>query len=265
MTREPRGATTALPGHVDGEGRPTVDRSAARPVPVVREGDAQAFEMSPMQKRIWLAQRLAAGSGHCNVQRVLRLRGPLDAARLARSLNALVRRHESLRTAFPEYGETQVVQRTAVLELPTTDLAGLGPDERDAAIRRLALAEARRPFDLARAPLLRTRLLRLGDDEHALLFAVHNIVCDGWSLGILFRELAAAYGTRLRSSTRTTPSGGVDGATTTPLRGRSRTGGPGWPACHAPPARRAPPRPPTSTEPAASTIPIVRSPTRWRA
>lgn len=196
MTPEPGSATTALPGHVDGEGRPTVDRSAARPVPVVREGDAQAFAMSPMQKRIWLAHRLAAGSGHCNVQRVLRLRGPLDAGRLARSLNALVRRHESLRTAFPAHGETQVVQRTAALELPTTDLAGLHPDERDAAIRRLALAEARRPFDLARAPLMRTRLLRLGDDEHVLLFAVHNIVCDGWSLGILFRELAAAYGTR---------------------------------------------------------------------
>lgn len=196
MTPEPRSATTALPGHVVGEGRPTVDRSAARPVPVVREGDAQAFAMSPMQKRVWLVQRLAAGSGHCNVQRVLRLRGPLDAARLARSLNALVRRHESLRTAFPVHGETQVVQRTAVLELPVTDLAELEPGERDAAIRRLALAEARRPFDLARAPLLRTRLIRLGDDEHVLLFAVHNIVCDGWSLGILFRELAAAYGTR---------------------------------------------------------------------
>lgn len=152
--------------------------------------------MSPMQKRIWLAQRLDAGSGHCIVQRVLRLRGPLDVARLERSLNALVRRHESLRTAFPAHGETQVVQRTAVLELPTADLAGLGPDERDAAIRRFALAEARRPFDLGRAPLLRTRLVRLGDDEHVLLFAVHNIVCDGWSLGILFRELAAAYGTR---------------------------------------------------------------------
>jgi hypothetical protein len=196
MTPEPRSATTALPGHVDGEGRPTVDRSAARPVPVVREGDAQAFATSPMQKRIWLAQRLAPESGHCNVQRVLRLRGPLDTARLARSLNALVRRHESLRTAFPAHGETQVVQRIAALELPTTDLAELDPDEHDAAVRRLALAEARRPFDLARAPLLRTRLIRLGDDEHVLLFAVHNIVCDGWSLGILFRELAAAYGTR---------------------------------------------------------------------
>lgn len=151
--------------------------------------------MSPMQKRIWLAQRLAAGSGHCNVQRVLRLRGPLDGARLARSLNALVRRHESLRTAFPPHGETQVVQRTAILELPTTDLPGLRPDERDAAIRRLALEDARQPFDLARSPLLRTRLVRLADDEHVLLFAVHNIVCDGWSLGILFREIAAAYGT----------------------------------------------------------------------
>jgi Condensation domain len=196
MTLEPGSATTSLPRHVDGEGPSNVAPAAAQPVPVVRDGDAQAFAMSPMQKRIWLAQRLAAGSGHCIVQRVLRLRGPLDVARLARSLNALVRRHESLRTAFPAHGETQVVQRTAVLELPTTDLAGLDPDEHDAAVRRLALAEARRPFDLARAPLLRTRLLRLGDDEHALLFAVHNIVCDGWSLGILFRELAAAYGTR---------------------------------------------------------------------
>ncbi len=196
MRPEPGSATTALPGHSDGGGQSTVAPPPSRPAPEVREGDAQAFAMSPMQKRIWLAQRLASGSGHCNVQRVLRLRGPLDVAQLARSLNALVCRHESLRTAFPAHGETQVVQRTAVLELPTTDLAGLGPDEHDAAVRRLALAEARRPFDLAHAPLLRARLIRLGDDEHVLLFAVHNIVCDGWSLGILFRELAAAYGTR---------------------------------------------------------------------
>ena len=195
MTPEPGSSTTSLPGHSGGEGKSTVAPPRSRPAPGIRAGDAQPFAMSPMQKRIWLAHHRVPASGHCNVQRVLRLCGRLDVARLARSLNALVRRHESLRTAFPAHGETQVAQRTAVLELPTTDLAGLRPDERDAAIRRLAHEDARQPFDLTRAPLLRTRLVRLGDDEHVLLFAVHNIVCDGWSLGILFRELAAAYGT----------------------------------------------------------------------
>ncbi len=83
MTPEPGSATTALPGHSDGGGQSTVAPPPSRPAPEVREGDAQAFAMSPMQKRIWLAQRLASASGHCNVQRVLRLRGPLDVARLA--------------------------------------------------------------------------------------------------------------------------------------------------------------------------------------
>ena len=196
MTLEQGSATTSLPGHADGRGQSTVAPPPSRPAPGMRAGDAQAFAMSPMQKRIWLAQRLASGSGHCNVQRVLRLRGPLDVARLSRSLNALVRRHESLRTAFPAHGETQVVQRTAVLELPVTDLAGLGPGARAPARPRRARAAAPRPVDHPPPPRLRTRLIRLGDDEHVLLFAVHNIVCDGGSLGILFRELAAAYGTR---------------------------------------------------------------------
>lgn len=150
--------------------------------------------MSPVQKRTWLAHHEAPALGHCNVQRVLRLNGALDVARLERSLNALVRRHESLRTSFPADGATQVVHRTASLELPTTDLSRLDPGDAEAVVRRLALEDARRPFDLARAPLLRARVLRLHDDEHVLLFAVHNIVCDGWSLGLLFRDLAAAYG-----------------------------------------------------------------------
>ena len=79
------------------------------------------------------------------------------------------------------------------LPLPVVDLAGLPAAAREGEARRVAAAEARRPFDLARGPLLRAALLRLGEREHALLLAMHHIVSDGWSMGVLVRELAALY------------------------------------------------------------------------
>ncbi|MEK7327135.1 MAG: condensation domain-containing protein, partial [Chloroflexota bacterium] len=117
---------------------------------------------------------------------------PLDTAALERSLHEVVRRHESLRTTFAMTTDGRAVQQIApelYLPLPVTDLR----DSPEADVNRLAAEEARRPFDLARGPLLRARLLRLADDEHALIVTMHHIIGDGWSSGILIREVAALY------------------------------------------------------------------------
>ena len=125
----------------------------------------------------------------------IRLRGELNVSALERSLNELLRRHEPLRTSFSILdGEAvQVIAPELQIDLAQTDLTHLGDDEAEAEARRLATADARQPFDLRRAPLLRASLLRLSNEHHLLLLSLHHIVTDGWSTGVLNRELAALY------------------------------------------------------------------------
>ncbi|HEU0054269.1 MAG TPA: condensation domain-containing protein, partial [Longimicrobium sp.] len=145
--------------------------------------------------RLWFLDRLEPGNAAYNIVSALRLRGPLDAAAMERALAALVARHESLRTVFrvADGAPVQVVVPAREVRLPV-ESADVPPEAREAEALRLAGEELARPFDLARGPLLRARLLRLGEDDHLLLFCMHHIVTDGWSLGVLFRELCALYG-----------------------------------------------------------------------
>jgi len=164
-------------------------------VPVPREG---ALPLSFNQRRLWFLDRLTPGDPAYNIHAALRLRGPLDAAALERALNAVVRRHESLRTTFVEEGGLPVQRIAPELSLPLTihDLTALPPltpHSGESTAIRLAEAEAMRPFDLARGPLLRASLLRLGPDEHIALLTIHHIVADRWSCDVLVRELAALY------------------------------------------------------------------------
>ncbi len=177
---------------------------ALAPAPILpADRPAQGTAGPPLsfaQERLWFLDRLEGGSGSAyNVPLALRLRGPLDAERLAAALREVVRRHETLRTVFPERGgepaqEIAPPATAAAWALPRVDLAGLSAADREAERLRLAAAESRRPFDLARGPLLRTALLRLAPDDHALLLTLHHIVSDLWSLGVLMREVAALYG-----------------------------------------------------------------------
>ncbi|XYI03749.1 amino acid adenylation domain-containing protein [Sorangium sp. So ce1128] len=168
--------------------------------PVPREG---GVPLSFAQERFWFLDRLQPGSPAHTLVIAALLEGPLDATALAQSFDSVVRRHESLRTTFPTAADGAPLQVVAAAAPPgealldrfgeLVDLGGLPAGERDAAWRRLARAEARRPFDLAEGPLLRTRLVRLAEREHLLLLTIHHIVSDGWSMGILVRELAALY------------------------------------------------------------------------
>ncbi|HEX7238763.1 MAG TPA: amino acid adenylation domain-containing protein, partial [Longimicrobiaceae bacterium] len=163
--------------------------------PMVRVPREEPLPLSFAQQRLWLVDRLEPGSAAYNLPVALRLRGSLCTAALRVCLDQLVRRHEALRTVFRERGgaPVQVVRPPAPVPLPVIDLRSLPGPRREAEAVRLAGREALRPFDLARGPLLRSTLLRLADDEHALLFTMHHVVSDGWSMDVLVREVSALY------------------------------------------------------------------------
>ena len=146
------------------------------------------------QSRLWYMDQLEPGLPLYHMQSTYRIRGPLDVTALERSVNEIIRRHEVLRTTFvaPEGQPLQVVAPEMTLPVTLVDLTTV-PDA-ESSIQALAREHVRRQFDLARGPLLRLTLLRLGPEEHLLLLAMHHIVSDGWSMGILIREVAALYG-----------------------------------------------------------------------
>ncbi|HEY3566790.1 MAG TPA: condensation domain-containing protein, partial [Thermoanaerobaculia bacterium] len=155
--------------------------------------------LSFAQERLWFLDRLRPGETLYNLPLVLRLEGELDAAALAAAFGGVVARHEALRTVFAERdGEpVQVILPLGPWELPAVDLSGLPAEAREREAARLRQSEAARPFDLSRGPLLRTVLLRLSPGRHDLLMTLHHIVSDGWSMGVLVREMGALYAAAL--------------------------------------------------------------------
>ncbi|MFL5537410.1 MAG: amino acid adenylation domain-containing protein, partial [Longimicrobiaceae bacterium] len=172
-------------------------RRAELPVlpPVVPVERTEALPLSFAQERLWFIDRLEPGSAAYNVPGAWRLGGALDEAALERSLGEIVRRHEALRTTFGEVdgSPVQVIAPFGGFVVPVEDLSGLGEADREAALGRRAGEEALQPFDLAAGPLFRAALLRLGEEDHVLLLSMHHVVSDGWSMGVLFRELSALY------------------------------------------------------------------------
>ncbi|WP_255443093.1 condensation domain-containing protein, partial [Corallococcus sp. Z5C101001] len=130
-----------------------------------------------------------------NLPTALQLSGHVDVEALRRAFESLVARHESLRTTFEQHqGQpSQRIHTPRDWALPLVDLSSLPEVQRQEESRRLADAEMRRPFQLATGPLLRSTLVRLGEDSHLLLVTMHHIVSDGWSMGVLVREMAAFY------------------------------------------------------------------------
>jgi amino acid adenylation domain-containing protein len=184
-----------LAARVEARLRATDGGPAAPPlVPLAPEARAAGVPLSFAQRRLWFFDRLEPGSPLYNIHGVLRVTGPLDAGRLERALGAVERRHESLRTVFAAPGDEPVqVIIPPRFSLWNVDLSGLPAEEREARAQALAAEEEVRPFELDRGPLWRAALLRLGGDDHRLLLTIHHIVSDGWSLGILLREVAALY------------------------------------------------------------------------
>ncbi len=168
---------------------------AVRPppiVPVPREGP---LPLSLMQERLWLLDQLQPGTSLYNVSWASWMDGALHLPALERALSGLLQRHEALRTTFVlESGEpVQRIHPQVELSLPVVDLRELPAAEGEAQALLVATEEARRPFDLARGPLIRALLLRTGETKHLLVLSLHHIISDGWSLGVTIREFLALY------------------------------------------------------------------------
>jgi amino acid adenylation domain-containing protein len=149
--------------------------------------------LSFAQQRLWFLERLAPGNVAYHVPAAVAISGDLDPAALRRALAAVVARHESLRTTFGqvEGQPVQIVAPDLRVELPIVDLSGLETLESEHS--RLGRDEVARPFDLGAGPLLRAVLLRRAPGQHTLLLTLHHIVSDGWSMGVLIREIGALY------------------------------------------------------------------------
>ncbi|HYG65538.1 MAG TPA: amino acid adenylation domain-containing protein, partial [Thermoanaerobaculia bacterium] len=151
------------------------------------------FRLSFAQQRLWFLQQYEPDSPEYNIPQGFRLVGPLDVEALRRTLDAIVARHEALRTTFQAVdGEPmQIIEERLVVDLPVTDLSG-SPDA-EAEAMEAAAADSRQPFDLRMGPVFRPLLFKVGADEHLFFFNVHHVVYDGWSRGVFLGELRAIY------------------------------------------------------------------------
>jgi amino acid adenylation domain-containing protein/non-ribosomal peptide synthase protein (TIGR01720 family) len=173
-----------------------MERGEARPALRLRRvRRTEEIPLSFAQQRLWFFEQLNPGTFQYNIPIAVRLRAPLDVRVAERSLNEVARRQESLRTSFRtvQGRPIQVISEALRLRIPLVDLAGLAPERRDALARELAREEGARPFDIAAAPLIRVRLLRLAERDHAVLFTMHHIVSDAWSMERLVQDFLAVY------------------------------------------------------------------------
>jgi amino acid adenylation domain-containing protein len=164
--------------------------------PIPRRQDRGPAPLSFAQQRLWLLDQLVPGNHAYNVPRALRLKGALDVPALEKAIGTIVQRHEVLRTPFA-WEDGSVVQvvlgTTADVPLRRIDLSHLAAPARQAKLSRRLVEELQRPFDLSRDVMLRATLFCLAEAEHVLLVVTHHIASDGWSKGVLFRELSVLY------------------------------------------------------------------------
>ncbi|ULK97126.1 amino acid adenylation domain-containing protein [Bradyrhizobium sp. I71] len=174
-----------------GRGR-NADRGGADAIPVVTRGGS--LEMSFAQQRLWLLAQLDGTNSSYHIRGALRLSGELDVDALRRSIDRLFARHEALRSVFRVIDEQPcVVLLPADERVPLLEQDLRGRADREQELVRLCREEAATPFDLARGPLIRGRLIRTAEREYFFLLTQHHIVSDGWSIGVLVRELGALY------------------------------------------------------------------------
>ncbi|WP_242539974.1 condensation domain-containing protein, partial [Trinickia mobilis] len=155
----------------------------------------ERLPLSYAQERIWVHEQMGLPGAAYTIPGAVGLEGELDVVALEGALAAIVARHESLRTRFASVDGVpyQVIDETLGAVLEHEELSGLEAAQREAQVLRAAREEAQRGFDLERGPLLRVKLLRLGEREHVVLLSMHHIVSDGWSMGVLIEELGRQY------------------------------------------------------------------------
>ncbi|APF18136.1 amino acid adenylation domain protein [Caldithrix abyssi DSM 13497] len=159
------------------------------------EDEVYVFPSSFGQRRFWFLDQFEPGSPYYNIPLAIRVRGAFDVQIFKKVINEIIERHEILRTTFwAQNGEPmQIIHPEMKLEIPLVDLTSLAADKKDAEIKRLATVEARTPFDLAKGPLFRVKILKAGENDHVVLITMHHIISDGWSIGVLVKEITAIY------------------------------------------------------------------------
>ena len=163
--------------------------------PITRVSRDQDLPLSYAQQRLWVLDQLEPNNPLYNIPRALRITGALNIEALEKSLNEIVRRHESQRTTFTvaDAKPVQVIARSLTIPFPLRDLTSLPDARRETEASRIAREEAQTPFDLAKGPLVRAALLKVAADEHVLLLTMHHIVSDAWSAGVFLQELSELY------------------------------------------------------------------------
>jgi amino acid adenylation domain-containing protein len=163
--------------------------------PLVRVSREGRLPLSFAQQRLWFLDQLVPNNPFYNCPSAMRLGGRVDLESLERVINEIIRRHEVLRTRFEviDGSPVQVVDAWKHWRLELEDLTSVPRDEREEETRRRAIEEARKCFDLSKGPLLRVKALKLEEEDHVLLYTMHHIVSDGWSMGVLRKEVDALY------------------------------------------------------------------------
>ena len=168
------------------------DTQAPPMVPVSR---TQPIPLSFAQQRLWFLDQLDPGNWLYNVPRAIRLAGKLDISAMERAINALIARHEILRTTYPVVNDhpVELIARQLRIDLPLSDLSSFPAEEREQEARRIIQEEAAKGFRLATDPILRAMVIRLEEEDHILFLNTHHIASDGWSSGVMINDLSAFY------------------------------------------------------------------------
>ncbi|MBN1481964.1 amino acid adenylation domain-containing protein [candidate division KSB1 bacterium] len=163
--------------------------------PIIRVNREEELPLSFAQQRLWFLDQLEPDSAFNNIPIALRLLGELNVAALGKSLNALVERHQVLRTSFTdiEGKPVQNIAESLTIPLQVEDIDAETIVEQEKLIAEQAAVETQTPFNLTEAPLFRARLLRVAPDDHVIFFTMHHIISDGWSISILVQEIAELY------------------------------------------------------------------------
>jgi amino acid adenylation domain-containing protein len=169
--------------------------------PLARVARTGALPLSFAEARLWFLDQYEPGMATYNIPDAVRLHGPLDEHALEIALSSLVARHESLRTRFvaEDGAPLRVIDPAETFALVRVDA------ESEGVVTELVSREALRPFDLAKGPLFRATLIRLSPEEHVLVLVMHHVVSDGWSMGVLMRELSSLYASHHEGSASTLP------------------------------------------------------------
>ncbi|MBD2410524.1 non-ribosomal peptide synthetase [Nostoc calcicola FACHB-389] len=163
--------------------------------PIERVSRDKELPLSFAQKRLWFLEQLERGSYTYNMPAAVYLNGRLDIDALEQTFKELLRRQEVLRTSFKKVNgnPVQIIASSVPISVPIIDLSEISAEKQFVTVQQSILEEAQRPFDLTKSPLLRVNLLRLAEESYVLVLVMHHIISDGWSIGVLIRELSALY------------------------------------------------------------------------